>query len=81
MNTQPAIIQTCRHPDYLPEVKVFEILGRSSHRRIVELKLKCKACGAPFEFQGLPAEASTERPTVSPDGLELRVPIQPGRAL
>ncbi len=40
-----------------------------------DIKIECRDCGQPFEFIGLPNGMSFYRPTVSINGLELRVPL------
>ncbi|MEL6257863.1 MAG: hypothetical protein AAFQ67_02250 [Pseudomonadota bacterium] len=44
---------------------------------VAEIRIKCRDCGAQFQFHGLPLGLSAYRPTVSIDGFELRAPIMP----
>ena len=43
----------------------------------VEFKVSCKQCGQPFRFKGVPVGLSFARPMMSPNGEELRCPIEP----
>ena len=43
----------------------------------LDLIVKCKDCGLPFEFVGLPGGYSILSPTTNIDGTELRCPITP----
>lgn len=42
-----------------------------------EVEISCKDCGRGFEFCGVPIGTGGNEPRVSPDGLELRVPLMP----
>lgn len=41
------------------------------------INVRCRDCGLPFEWKGLPAGYSPHEPMVNFDGTELRAPIQP----
>lgn len=41
------------------------------------ITIRCGLCGQLFEFAGVSAEPSDERPMVAHDGTELRVPLVP----
>lgn len=41
------------------------------------ITIKCGLCGQPFEFVGVSAEPSDERPMVAIGETELRVPLKP----
>jgi hypothetical protein len=42
-----------------------------------EIRIKCRECGLPFEFIGVEAGMSCEKPMASVDAQELRAPIRP----
>lgn len=42
-----------------------------------EIKVWCKECSEPFRFVGLEVGVLFDRPTISPNGEELRAPIRP----
>ena len=46
-------------------------------RYALELHVRCSDCGTRFGFVGLPAGLAPDHPTMSPDRLELRAPIEP----
>lgn len=71
---QPAP-STCRHLAFEAFVTVnrLEDTGRFS----ADVMIRCRDCGSPFRFLGLPSGVLTATPTVSIDGLELRAPIEP----
>jgi hypothetical protein len=41
------------------------------------ITIRCGLCGELFEFLGVSAEPSTDRPMVAHDGVELRIPLKP----
>lgn len=43
----------------------------------LDLVVRCKECGLPFEFVGLPGGYNMLSPTANIDATELRCPIQP----
>lgn len=42
-----------------------------------DVHIKCRECGKPFQFIGLPGGLAPDRPTRSVDGTEARLPIAP----
>ena len=42
-----------------------------------DIKIKCRDCGLPFRFMGLPAGHHFAEPRLSADGLEMRAPLEP----
>lgn len=72
--------KTCKHERFatttrvvrLTETKKGPVIGFS-----LEVHAKCDQCGLPFRFMGVAAGLSALEPAVSPDGLELRVPLEP----
>ena len=44
---------------------------------MADLRIQCADCGEPFRFLGLPYGLSFQHPALSPDGLELRAPMEP----
>lgn len=70
----------CTHKNF----KVTANIMRLSHEEggpvngfSADVSVKCTDCGLPFRFVGLPAGSHFAEPRVSPDGLELRAPIEP----
>ena len=74
------VSQECAHLNFAANVAVGR-LSREDNGPIThycaEVTVRCAECGQPFEFVGLPVGMSAYRPTVSLDGLEMRVPITP----
>lgn len=71
----PYGIHSCPHEQFTSCVSVnrLEDVGRFA----ADVTIQCVQCGARFQFLGLPGGLSLERPTVSVDGLEARMPIAP----
>jgi hypothetical protein len=69
-------MSVCEHEqlDFAINVTAFE----DRPGRALDISGKCKACGAPIGFVGLPMGISMNRPTVSIDGHELRLPVTIG---
>ncbi|MGE0444534.1 MAG: hypothetical protein AB7P99_04845 [Vicinamibacterales bacterium] len=67
--------KACAHEEFEASVAVGRILDVGKFT--AELRVKCRQCGEPFRFVGVPAGVSLDRATVSIDELELRVPIEP----
>ena len=73
----------CDHPTFAAVVSVGRLTDDQTGRVVAyeaEVKVQCDACGESFTFQGLPAGSSSDHPTVSVDGQELRAPIAPASA-
>lgn len=76
---------TCSHQDFNAVVSVTglvddpakELTHAPADRWTADVRINCVQCGEPFRFLELPAGISFQRPMVSIDGLELRVPIEP----
>jgi hypothetical protein len=65
----------CTHNDFEASVTVnrLEDVGRFA----ADVRIKCRECGKPFWFLGLPGGSAPDRPTRSVDRLEARLPIAP----
>jgi hypothetical protein len=67
--------------DFYTEVSIvrrvdeFQVLGFTA-----EIRIQCTGCAERFQFMGLPVGLLAHRPSSSPDGTELRVPIRPPSA-
>lgn len=82
--------EPCRHPDFAAFADVGRIVppeweGREDDPDApvigfsAEFRINCVACGVHFVFfgQGLPVGMLRDRPCISADGQELRVPLRP----
>lgn len=69
----------CDHPGFKAMVSVGRLTDESREvgSYTAEVHVECAACGLPFEFVGMPFGVHPARPTMSPDALEARLPIQP----
>jgi hypothetical protein len=71
---------TCEHGNFECHASVGRLSqidnGPITHY-CADIRVKCTECGEFFEFIGVPLGCSAYRPTVSIDGLELRVPLMP----
>lgn len=66
----------CEHKEFEASVTVNrleDIKGFAADVCIV-----CRECRTPFRFLGLPGGLAPDRPTISVDGTEARLPIAPG---
>jgi hypothetical protein len=68
--------ENCKHQD-------FHIHGNFSYLEdidqfMLDLSVKCKQCDTPFHFIGFDFGCLLNRPAMSVDGTELRLPIAPG---
>lgn len=74
---------TCMHKDFHANVAVGRIIAEGAADDSLpiaysaDITIKCKDCGKPFEFMGLPMGYSPMQPMCSVDGLEARVPLKP----
>ncbi len=73
-------LSDCKHESFDAEVTVRRLLGSAS--AIVEaygadVRINCADCGKLFRFVGVEVGLSGTEPSMSADGLELRVPIVP----
>ena len=66
----------CEHENFEAHVTVNRL--EDVKRFAADVCIICRDCGKPFRFLGLPGGVSLERPTISIDGTEARLPIAPG---
>ena len=66
----------CEHIDFMASVTVNRL--EDVVRFVADVTIQCAECGKPFRFLGLPGGVSLDRPTVSIDRTEARLPIAPG---
>lgn len=66
---------TCKHETFGAQVNVNRM--EDTGRFIANVTIKCVECDLAFEFVGPAAGIAWDRPTVSLDGTELHVPIEP----
>lgn len=71
---------SCQHETFEAVVNVGRIGGDgedggSPHWFTADVRVRCLECGEPFAFKGLPCGVSQNRPMVSADGLEARLPL------
>ena len=68
----------CPHEDFFANVDVNRLAD--SGRFVADIRIRCEQCGEPFHFLGiLERGLLISAPATSVDGLELHVPIGPGR--
>lgn len=70
----------CQHMNFECRADVgrlSEIEGGPITGYTVGITVKCRDCGLPFRFIGLPAGNHFAEPRVSMDGIELRAPLEP----
>ena len=67
----------CKH-NAKHDIKVNIIFLEDIGRYSAEVHIKCKDCGVPFSFLGLPKGLDLEGASTDVDGTELRVAIAPG---
>lgn len=65
----------CTHMNFDASVAVARM--EDSGRFVAEVRIKCRDCGQPFQFYGLPPGFNFDGPTVTLDGLEANLPICP----
>jgi hypothetical protein len=65
----------CDHQSFAAYVGVNRLEDKREF--VADVRIRCQDCDLPFRFLGTPPGVSLRRPTVSVDGLELRVPIEP----
>lgn len=70
----------CEHKNFQAQVAVGRLSdkdgGPVTHFN-ADITVKCTDCGMPFQFFCKDVGILNDRPTVNPDGTELRVPIRP----
>lgn len=64
----------CRHEHFAGEIAVTYVEERQAFR--ADVRISCADCGERFRFPGVPIGVHTGAPSVSMDGLELRLPIE-----
>lgn len=71
---------SCKHLNFETESKVGRLFEEGKPDVItgyrLDLVVRCKDCGLPFEFIGLPGGYHFNAPTVNIDGTELRCPMK-----
>lgn len=67
--------ETCPHEGFASCVGVGRIEDLDGF--IAEVRVVCVQCRQAFRFKGAPPGLSFESPTVSIDGLQLHIPIEP----
>ena len=70
----------CKHENFNIRANVGRILHEEKEPPAyysVEIRISCRECDLEFEWQGLPNGFSPYEPTVSIDGLEMRVSAMP----
>lgn len=65
----------CKHMQFDAKVAVARL--EDSGRFMAEVRINCRECGLPFEFQGLPAGLNLNGASVSVDHLEANLAITP----
>jgi hypothetical protein len=72
---------SCQHLNFETGAKVGRLFKEDNPEVITEYRLdlmvRCKDCGLPFEFVGLPGGYNPGFPTTNFDATELRCPIKP----
>jgi hypothetical protein len=66
----------CEHLNFAARVEVNRIEDKGQFA--ADVHIECVECHKPFRFLGLPGGVSLEKPTVSIDCTEARLPIAPG---
>lgn len=70
----------CEHMNFVADVAVGRLTdgdGGPVTGYTSEIHIKCRDCGLPFRFLGLPFGHHFAEPRLSADSLELRAPIEP----
>jgi len=68
-------MQQCGHVEFEASVDVQRIIDKGAFT--ADIRIRCRDCGAPFEFVGVAFGSSPTEPRVSIDRHELRAPIVP----
>jgi hypothetical protein len=64
----------CAHGQFAALVEVTRLDG---DRYVADVRVQCYDCKQMFTFLGVPPGLAIDRPTVSADGLALRLPLAP----
>ena len=67
----------CQHLNFYANVNVARIEDVSPMQFYADITVVCTDCKEPFRFIGVPAGLNPSQPMMSPDGRELRAPIEP----
>ena len=70
----------CEHNDFEAPVivnRLEDVPGGKITGFAADVHIKCRECGKPFRFLGMPGGLHFGYPTVSVDGTEARLPIAP----
>lgn len=69
----------CQHEVFNVQARVGRLTNENHlvTNYTMEVSVKCVNCGLPFNFKGVECGLNSSKPTMSPDGLELRAPIEP----
>lgn len=69
--------EDCKHTRYVSELKVFyaTVTGLNIRQMFLRVRVMCAKCRKPYVFKG-PVGLSTNEPRASPDGFELRAPLE-----
>jgi len=68
-------MHTCEHGEFEATVDVHRITDKGAFT--ADVRISCRACGAPFEFVGVALGSSPSEPRTSVNRQELRAPIVP----
>ena len=75
------MLDSCLHGNFVVDAKIGRLTENDNSDKIIsyscDIKVKCKDCGLPFEWIGLPHGVNSDIPTVSLSNLELRTRIKP----
>lgn len=71
------MLEPCEHKDFTAHVEVNRLEDISSFA--ADVRITCAECGTRFRFLGLPGGLNIEGATVSFDGTEARLAIEPER--
>lgn len=65
----------CEHPDFNVFADINRIIDIGAF--VADVRISCKDCGLPFEFIGVSAGLSYEKPMASVTAQEIHLPIKP----
>ncbi len=69
---------SCTHNNFFVQANIAKVTDTEEIEAIVaEITIKCEDCDTQFQFLELPLGLAYDRPTMSVDGLEARLPITP----
>lgn len=71
----------CTHKNFETTTKVTRLTAGDLSEEITgyqaDIRIFCADCGLPFQFRGVPAGISLEKPAANFDWTEMSVPIMP----